>query len=473
MPDDLLGLRSQADALAAGTVSARELVATALDRIQATQSTLNAFRRVRVEPALAAADDADRLLSAGVRLPLLGVPIAIKDDTDLAGEPTAFGAQGDFPPRPHDSEMVRRLKSAGAIIVGKTNTPEFGQWPFTEGPAFGITRNPWNLDHTPGGSSGGAAAAVSAGLVPAAVGSDGAGSVRIPAAWTNLVGIKPQRGRISSAPVSEQFNGLTTFGTLGLNVADAALLLDVLAGSAPVDRDRPPAPDEPFSLAARHAPHRLRIGLSMRVPYSGMPARLDPMVRAAVERLGGVLSDLGHDVFVADPAYGLLGITFLPRSLEAIDDWTHRVPDPELLDVRTRANARTGRMLRPLLLGARAAEPFSRWQIGRIFRNVDVILAPTTAVPPPRVGELNRGTNWETDQAIIAACPFTWPWNVLGWPSINIPAGLTPAGLPMGAQLMGPANSESLLISVAAQLERAERWFERRPGQRADSSSAI
>ena len=467
MLDDLLGLRDQAAALASGRVSARELVGAALDRIQATQSTLNAFRRLRPEAALAEADAADRRLVAGERLPLLGVPIAIKDDTDLAGEPTAFGARGDFPPQAADSEMVRKLKAAGAVIVGKTNTPEFGQWPFTEGPAFGVTCNLWNLDHTPGGSSGGAAAAVAAGLVAAAVGSDGAGSVRIPATWTNLVGIKPQRGRISSAPVPEQFNGLTTFGPLAHTVGDAAMLLDVLSGSAPVDRDHPPAPDEPFEVATKRDPRRLRIGLSLKIPYSGMTARLDPTVQAAVEDVAAALEALGHDVVPADPAYGLLGVTFLPRSLEGIDDWAHRVPDPGLLDVRTLANARTGRMLRPLLLASRAAEPVSRRWIGRVFQRVDVLLAPTTAVPPPRVGELNRPTNWDTDHAIVAACPFTWPWNVLGWPAVNVPAGLTASGLPMGAQLMGPANSESLLISLAAQLERAARWYERRPGQRA------
>lgn len=470
MPDDLLGLRDQAAALASGRVSARELVGAALDRIQATQSTLNAFRWLRPEAALAEADAADRRLVAGERLPLLGVPIAIKDDTDLAGEPTAFGARGDFPPQAADSEMVRKLKAAGAVIVGKTNTPEFGQWPFTEGPAFGVTRNPWDLDHTPGGSSGGAAAAVAAGLVAAAVGSDGAGSVRIPAAWTNLVGIKPQRGRISSAPVPEQFNGLTTFGPLALTVGDAAMLLDVLSGSAPVDRDQPPAPDEPFEVAAGRDPRRLRIGLSLKIPYSGMTARLDPTVQAAVEDVAAALEALGHDVVPTDPAYGLLGVTFLPRSLEGIDDWAHRVPDPGLLDERTLANARTGRMLRPLLLASRAAEPVSRRWIGRVFQRVDVLLAPTTAVPPPRVGELNRPTNWDTDHAIVAACPFTWPWNVLGWPAVNVPAGLTASGLPMGAQLMGPANSESLLISLAAQLERARRWYERRPGQRAGTT---
>jgi amidase len=201
-----------------------------------------------------------------------------------------------------------------------------------------------------------------------------------------------------------------------------------------------------------------------------MPASLDPTVRTAVEGVAAALGKLGHDVVPADPAYGLLGATFLPRSLEGVADWSHRVPDRDLLDVRTRANARTGRMLRPLLFAARAVEPVSRRWIGRVFRRVDVLLAPTTAVPPPRIGELNRPTNWETDHAIIAACPFTWPWNVLGWPAINVPAGLTTTGLPMGAQLMGPANSESLLISLAAQLEQVERWYERRPGHRAGTA---
>ncbi|WP_018637106.1 amidase [Parafrankia elaeagni] len=463
--DGLPGLRELAGRLASGEVGSRELVAASLDRAQATATTLNAFRVLRTEQALAEADEADRRLAAGERLPLLGVPVAIKDDTDIAGLPTAFGAAGDFPPAAEDCEMVRRLRAAGAVIVGKTNTPEFGQWPFTEGPAFGATRNPWNLDYSPGGSSGGAAAAVAAGLVPAAIGSDGAGSVRIPAAWTHLVGIKPQRGRISSAPVPEQFNGLTTFGPLTRTVADGALLLDLLSGSLPVDRDRPSPPVEPFARAAERPPPRLRIGLSLRIPYSGMPAALDPAVRAAVERLAEVLAGLGHEVVPADPFYGLLGLLFLPRSMDGIRDWSRRVPDPGLLDARTLANARTGRALRPLLRPSRAAEAVARAGIGRLFRTVDVLLAPSTAVPPPRVGELNRPTNWETDQAIVAACPYTWPWNVLGWPSVNVPAGLTPAGLPVGAQLMGPAGYEGTLISLAAELEDVEKWYTRYPGR--------
>ncbi|MCK9893007.1 amidase [Frankia sp. AgB32] len=481
--EPLEGVATLAGRLARGELTSRELVEAALGRIEATRSTVNAFRRVRTREALEEAEAADAALAAaadpargpGQRTaldaarrdrPLLGVPIAIKDDTDLAGLPTAFGAMGEFPPATRDSEMVRRLRAAGAIIVGKTNTPEFGQWPFTEGPAFGVTRNPWDLDHSPGGSSGGAAAAVAAGLVPAAIGSDGAGSVRIPAAWTHLVGIKPQRGRISSAPVREQFNGLTVYGPLTRTVADGALLLDVLSGSLAVDRDRTPPPSEPFLSAAGHAPARLRIGLSLHRPYSGMPASLDPAVRSAVERIAEVLTGLGHDIVPVEPPYGLLGTIFLPRSMDAIRDWAGRVPDPALLDPRTVANARTGRLLRPFVPLARAAEPLARLNIGRIFRRVDVVLAPTTATPPPRIGELNRETNWATDQAIVAACPFAWPWNVLGWPAVNVPAGLTAAGLPVGAQLLGPAGSETRLISLAAQLEQVERWHLRRPGQR-------
>jgi amidase len=455
-----LSLADQADALASGTVTARTLVEQALARIAAAQPTLNAFKRVRVEAALAEADDADRRLAAGERLPLLGVPIAIKDDTDLAGEPTAFGCAGEFPARTEDCEAVRRLRAAGAIIVGKTNTCELGQWPFTEGPAFGSTRNPWSLDHTPGGSSGGAAAAVAAGLVPAALGSDGAGSVRIPAAWTHLVGIKPQRGRISNWPDPESFHGLTGYGPLARTVADAALLLDAVAGNHPGDRHQP-APVA-VSPAAGRDPGRLRIAVSFRTAITFTPKSLDPVVRAAITRTAEALARLGHEISEADPRYGLIGLSFLPRAEAGVHDWCATVPDRSLLDPRTLRTARYGRWLRGRALRvARAAEPALHRRIGAIFDRFDVILTPTTATPPPRIGAMTDLSGPATERAMIAACPYAWPWNVLGWPAVNVPAGFTPDGLPLGAQLLGPAGSEPLLVSLAAHLEADQRWYER------------
>jgi amidase len=468
-PGDLAfaGLGRQAALVAAGAVSSAELVDAALARIDAAQPELNAFRVTRPEAARAEAAEADRRRAAGAadERPLLGVPVAIKDDMDLAGETTAFGCAGGFTYKSEDGEVARRLRAAGAVIVGKTTSPEFGQWPVTEGPAFGATRNPWSLDHTPGGSSGGSAAAVAAGLVAAAMGSDGAGSVRIPAAWTHLVGIKPQRGRVSTWPDPEAFHGLTCIGPLARTVGDAALLLDAVAGPHPGDRHTPHAPAEPFAEAARRAdPGRLRIALSFRIPFSGAPARLDAGVRAAVERLARVLEGLGHEVVRADPSYGLIGATFIPRSMVGLRDWSRRVPDVALLDPRTRHNVALGRWADgPLLGAARALERPFRARVGRVFRRADVILAPTTAQPPLPIGSIDGLGGWATDRVIVGACPYAWPWNVLGWPGVNVPAGLTGDGLPVGAQLLGPGGSEPRLIALAAQLEAAERWHERRP----------
>jgi amidase len=305
---------------------------------------------------------------------------------------------------------------------------------------------------------------VAAGLVAAALGSDGLGSVRIPAAWTHLVGIKPQRGRISTWPDAEAFNGLTCIGPLARTVGDAALLLDAVAGNHPGDRHRPPRGAVSFVAAAGREPRRLRIALSFKSPYAVAPARLDDGVRAAVQRIAAVLSELGHDVEAADPAYGFLGVGVLPRSIAGLGAWARRIPDPSLLDQRTRSNVRTGRLLGgPVLRAARLLEgPMGR-QVGAIFRRFDVVLAPTTAQPPLPVGAIDGLSDWETDKAMIASCPYTWPWNVLGWPAVNVPAGLTAKGLPLGAQLLGPANGEAELISLAAQLERVERWHDRRP----------
>ncbi|ARF58227.1 amidase [Streptomyces gilvosporeus] len=456
------GLADQARALAEGRVTSTALVRRSLERIEATQPTVNAFRRVRAEAAMAEAAAADRRLAAGERLPLLGVPVAVKDDTDVAGEPTAFGCAGRFPPKEHDAEVVRRLRAAGAVIVGKTNACELGQWPFTEGPAFGDTRNPWNLDHTPGGSSGGSAAAVAAGLVPAALGTDGAGSVRIPAAWSHLIGIKPQRGRISTWPDAEAFQGITGIGPLARTVEDAALLLDVASGNHPGDLHRPPA------IAAREAagrdPGRLRIALSWKPAITFTRKQLHPEVRAAVTEMARTLARLGHFVEEADPDYGLVGLSFVPRATAGVGEWAARVPDSRLLDPRTRESVRMGRLLGgPVLRRARAAERRQQRRIGALFGPYDVLLTPTTATPPPRIGTFAELSGWRTDQAMIAACPYAWPWNVLGWPGVSVPAGFSTDGLPLGAQLLGPAHDEPRLISLAAQLQDDLRWHQHRP----------
>ncbi|GHF16704.1 amidase [Streptomyces morookaense] len=466
-PDGLDGLDRLGDqvrALASGDVTSRELVERSLRRIAATQPTLNAFRRVRAEAALEEADEADRLLAAGERRPLLGVPVAVKDDMDVAGEPTAFGCPGDFPPQHADSEAVRRLRAAGAVIVGKTNTPELGQWPVTDGPAFGVTRNPWSPEHTPGGSSGGSAAAVAAGLVAGALGSDGAGSVRIPAAWTHLVGIKPQRGRISTWPEREAFHGITVHGPLARTVADAALLLQAVSGSHAGDVHRPRAVD--VEAAARREPGRLRIALSLRPAFAAVRHWLSPAVREATVRTAERLEALGHEVVEEEIAYGPIGLTFLPRAMAGVRDLALQVPDPALLDPRTRATARSGRLLDAagLLRLARAAEAPLRRRVGEMFGRYDVLLTPTTAVPPLRTGDLAGLNTRDTDAAMTAACPYAWPWNVLGWPGVSVPSGFTEGGLPMGAQLLGPAGGEPVLVSLAAQLEAEQRWDERWPG---------
>lgn len=277
--------------------------------------------------------------------------------------------------------------------------------------------------------------------------------MRIPASWNNLVGIKPGNGKIPSDPEPDPFYGLTVHGPLARTVADAALLFDVAADSG-----------TSYQHAARVHPGKLRIGLALRAAFAIAPVRLHPQVGAALACTARTLTALGHEVVDVSPRYGLIGLSFLPRSLTGVRDWCDRVPDASLLDPRSRNNGRTGSPLRGApLRAAEAARSLLRRQVGSVFSRVDVLLAPTTATPPPRIGHFDGLSDWATDKAMIAACPYAWPWNVLGWPGVNAPAGFTPDGLPGGAQLLGPGDSEPLLISLAAQLEQAERWHERRP----------
>ncbi|ROO83498.1 amidase [Actinocorallia herbida] len=457
-----LGLAEQAALVGKGEASATELVEGALRRIEEVDGRVGAFRVVRGERALEEAAEADRRRAAGERLPLLGVPVAVKDDTDVEGETTPFAVRGAHRPAVRDAEQVRRLRAAGAIIVGKTRTCEIGLWPFSESPGFGAAHNPWKLGYTPGGSSGGSAAAVAAGMVAAAVGSDGAGSIRIPAAWTNLVGIKPQRGRVSGHPHTDPFYGLTVWGPLARTVEDAALLLDVLSGSHPDDVHRLDPPRTPFAEAARREPRRLRVAVSYRTAW-GVPGGIDPEVRAAIERTARVLTDLGHKVFPADPDYGPVALGLVPRGTTGVADWLDAMPDPRP-EARTEIEAKIGRIAgRRLLPLARRLDPYLRRRVGRIFAAADVVLTPTTAHLPSRVGAFDGAGYRRTQSGVAALCPLAWPWNVLGWPAVSVPAGFSSGGLPIGAQLLAHDSDEATLLTLAAQLQDAERWQDRTP----------
>jgi amidase len=457
--DDVVvaGLAQQAAMVARGEVSSVELTRAVLARVEDAQRVLGAFRVVFPERALRDAADADDRRAAGARQPLLGVPVAVKDDTDVAGEATPFGAGGRWRRAEHDAEVVRRLRGAGAVIVGKTTTSEFGQWPTGDSVAFGVTRNPWDPSRTPGGSSAGAAVAVAAGLVGGALGSDGAGSVRIPAAWTGLVGLKPQRGRISGWPDPDPFHGITCIGPLARTVDDVALLLDAVAGNHPGDRAQPPPPPAPYRALAAQAPGALCIGLSFAVPPL-IEASVDPEIRSAVERLAGVLEGLGHDVLPVGIDYGLVGLSFLPRGTAGSGEWAARCERPAL-ERATRMEARVGRLLGgPPLRLARAAEARFAGRIGRVFAQCDVVLTPTTAQHPLPVGALEGLGWWHSGKVATGACPFCWVWNTLGWPALSLPAGRSRAGWPIGAQLLGRPDDEAVLLRLANQLEEAEGW---------------
>src|SRR5271165_52306 len=271
------GIARQAELIAAGEISSRELVDLYLARIERLDVKLNAFRVVLGERARLEADQADARRGAGGDAgarPLLGVPIAVKDDIDVAGEVTPYGTNAQDAPARADAEVVRRLREAGAVIIGKTNVPELTLWPFTETVTFGTTRNPWDRQRAPGGSSGGSAAAVAAGLVGAALGSDGAGSIRIPAAWCGLFGLKAQRGRVSMAPRVRPWYGLSVNGVLTRSVADTALFYDVASGAIDSDSDRAQTPATAFSQAAAAPAGKLRIAYSTTVPF-GVISKLD------------------------------------------------------------------------------------------------------------------------------------------------------------------------------------------------------
>ncbi len=253
-------------------------------------------------------------------------------------------------------------------------------------------------------------------------------------------------------------------------MADAALLLDAASGNHDGDLHRPPVLR--VSDAVGREPGRLRIALSLKPPFTAVPARLDPVVRAKVVALAERIAALGHTVEEAEPRYGRIGLTFVPRATAGIAERVRDAPHPHLLDPRTREAARLGRLLggAPLRVARRAEATLHR-RIGALFDTYDVLLAPTTAAPPLRIGSMANMSGLDTERAVIAACPYAWPWNILGWPGVNVPAGFVGEGLPVGAQLLGPAHSEPLLVSLASQLEDDQRWHERWPPHEAPADS--
>jgi amidase len=455
------GIARQAEMVRAGDISPRELVDTCLERIERIDPDLNVFRVVMAERARAEAKQAESRVTGGDDRPLLGVPVAVKDNLDVAGEITAHGSNAYGDPARGDSEIVRRLRAAGAIVIGKTHLSELAIFPWTETLTWGATRNAWNRDRTAGGSSGGSGVAVAAGLVGAASASDGGGSIRIPASCSGAFGLKPQRGRVSLAPHPEHWHGLSSAGAITRRVIDTALYLDAIAGPAPGDLHTPPAPAQPFVESAQTPPGKLRIAMSLK---PSTLARVDGRVRAAVEEVAEVLRSLGHEVHEHDPDYGPIEPLFLPRWLRGIGDDVASLPYPERLERPTRLLARGARLISDgALQKARDAEAGRARRMNAVLEDHDLLLTPTLPEPPHRV---LRWHGKGLAVAMIGASPavaFTSPWNVTGQPAASLPAPSTANGVPIGVQLVARPNDEATILSVSAQLEAEIGWPDRRP----------
>lgn len=471
MPDNDLMFRPAielAGMVRSGEISSRELVETSLARIEALNPTLNAFVEVDGERALATAEE----IKAGDPRPFAGVPIAIKNNRPVSGLRITIGCSlmadhvADY-----DHNITRRVKEAGFVIVGSTTLPEYGILPVSEARLFGPTRNPWDLERTPGGSSGGAAAAVASGMVPVAHGNDGGGSIRIPAACCGLVGLKPSRGRVSPAPELGD-SSLGIDGVLTRTVADTAAILDVLAGYEPGDATWAPPPSEPFALASAREPGKLRIAATALPPVAG--AVVDPICAQAVTDAGELLRSLGHEVQEVDPPWQIEGISELFGGVFSVHVALQiaysgivagREPTADDMEPMSWAifsmtqsiNALQGMGLEIQL------QAYTR-RLVDFLQPYDALLTPALAERPLPLGSLDTAAPdpMSTFTRSGLFTPFTPVFNASGQPGISLPLYQGEDGLPLGVQLVGRPAGDAALLALAAQLEAAAPWAERR-----------
>jgi len=443
-------------------VSPVELTQLYLERIERLDPRLNAYVTVDADGALAVAREAEASPSDA---PFRGVPISIKDLNETAGLRTTYStkAYAQFVPN-FDAAVVRRIREAGFVVLGKTNTPELGTIAQTESELNGACRNPWDTTRTAGGSSGGAAAATAAGLCPAAHGSDGGGSIRIPASCCGLVGLKPSRGRVSPAPYGSGALGLGTSGPLARTVRDAAALLDVMAGYEPGDFFVAPKPERPFLAEADLDPPVLRIAVTTEPPTQ---VPVDPVCVAAAQSAAALLGELGHDVVEATPPWRNDGMILdfirvwqVGPTTAGIDDLSLLEPINRMLAEDAHATPSPAHALAILRLQQLARRVVAFWN------DVDVLLTPTLAMLPVPIGWTYEETGGDPHLAFdrqTLFTPFTPLVNVTGQPAVSVPLHWSEEDLPVGVQLVGKPFAEATLIRLAAQLERARPWADRRP----------
>ena len=449
----------QARLIREGQTSSVELVELYLERIERLDPQLSSFVTVRSEEALADARAAD---TASALAPFHGVPIAVKDLTATAGIRTTYSSRAfaDYVPD-FDTAVVRRLREAGFVILGKTNTPEFGTTAFTESELNGATRNPWNPQLTPGGSSGGAAAALAAGLLPVAHGTDGGGSIRIPASCCGVFGLKPSRGRVSAAPFTS-LEGLSTAGPLSRTVEDAAALLDVLAGYEVGDPWWTPPPERPFLDEARTPPDRLRIAVTAAPPID---TPVDPECVMALTSAAALLAELGHEVVEATPPWKEPDLFHTFIEIWQVGPTLHPVGDLSLITPLNRGLIESAQVSSAADYARAVArlQAYAR-RIVAFWSELDVVLTPTLALPPVPIG-WQEAVEGSIEQLLrnTVFTPFTAIANLTGLPAVSLPLHWSREGLPIGVQAIGPPAGDALLLRLAAQLEEARPWADRRP----------